>query len=65
MNSPNASITLPAASGPVCPSFKTILQKVHEAYADQRLKIIEQKKLINMSQKLFGLIISVASLAKL
>ena len=24
MNSPNASITFPAASGPVCPSFRTI-----------------------------------------
>ena len=28
------------------PSFKTILQKVHEAYIDQRTKIIEQKNLI-------------------
>ncbi len=28
------------------PSFKTILQKVHEAYQEQRLKIIEQKNLI-------------------
>ena len=28
------------------PSFKTILQKVHEAYLEQRVKIIEQKKLI-------------------
>ncbi len=28
------------------PAFKTILQKVHEAYVDQRLKIIEQKNLI-------------------
>ena len=29
------------------PSFKTILQKVHEAYTDQRTKIIEQKHLRN------------------
>ena len=28
------------------PAFKTILQKVHEAYIDQRTKIIEQKNLI-------------------
>ena len=28
------------------PSFKTVLQKVHEAYTEQRLKIIEQKNLI-------------------
>ena len=28
------------------PAFKTILQKVHEAYIDQRKKIIEQKNLI-------------------
>ena len=28
------------------PAFKTILQKVHEAYADQRIKIIGQKNLI-------------------
>ncbi len=28
------------------PAFKTILQKVHEAYVDQRTKIIEQKNLI-------------------
>jgi len=28
------------------PAFKTILQKVHEAYVDQRIKIIEQKNLI-------------------
>ena len=28
------------------PAFKTILQKVHEAYSDQRSKIIEQKNLI-------------------
>jgi uncharacterized protein YyaL (SSP411 family) len=28
------------------PSFKTILQKVYEAYLEQRVKIIEQKKLI-------------------
>ncbi len=28
------------------PAFKTILQKVHEAYFDQRSKIIEQKNLI-------------------
>ncbi len=28
------------------PAFKTILQKVHEAYVDQRMKIIEQKNLI-------------------
>ncbi len=28
------------------PAFKTILQKVHEAYVSQRTKIIEQKKLI-------------------
>tara|TARA_B100001057_G_scaffold323869_1_gene324093 strand:+ start:702 stop:2417 length:1716 start_codon:yes stop_codon:yes gene_type:complete len=28
------------------PAFKTILQKVHDAYADQRIKIIEQKNLI-------------------
>ena len=27
-------------------SFKTILQKVHEAYVDQRTKTIEQKNLI-------------------
>ena len=26
------------------PAFKTILQKVHEAYVDQRTKIIEQKR---------------------
>ena len=25
------------------PAFKTILQKVHEAYASQRIKIIGQK----------------------
>ena len=34
------------------PSFKTILQKVYEAYADQRLKIIEQKNLIIDNLKL-------------
>ncbi len=34
------------------PSFKTILQKVHDAYADQRLKIIEQKNLIIDNLKL-------------
>ena len=28
------------------PAFKTILQKVHEAYSDQRTKIMEQKNLI-------------------
>ena len=28
------------------PAFKTILQKVHEAYIDQRTKIIDQKNLI-------------------
>ena len=28
------------------PAFKTILQKVHETYVDQRTKIIEQKNLI-------------------
>ena len=34
------------------PSFKTILQKVHEAYTDQRTKIIEQKNLITKSLEL-------------
>ncbi len=34
------------------PSFKTILQKVHEAYADQRTKIIEQKHLIKKNLEL-------------
>ena len=28
------------------PAFKTILQKIHEAYSDQRTKIMEQKNLI-------------------
>ena len=34
------------------PSFKIVLQKVHEAYADQRDKIIEQKNLIQKSLEL-------------
>ncbi len=34
------------------PAFKTILQKVHEAYVDQRVKIIEQKNLIIKNLKL-------------
>ena len=34
------------------PTFKTILQKVHEAYTDQRIKIIEQKHLITKSLEL-------------
>ena len=34
------------------PAFKTILQKVHEAYVDQRTKIIEQKNLIKKSLEL-------------
>ncbi len=34
------------------PAFKTILQKVHEAYIDQRNKIIEQKNLITKNLEL-------------
>tara|TARA_E500000178_G_scaffold162766_1_gene162314 strand:- start:1193 stop:2743 length:1551 start_codon:yes stop_codon:yes gene_type:complete len=34
------------------PAFKTILQKVHDAYVDQRTKIIEQKNLITKNLKL-------------
>ena len=34
------------------PAFKTILQKVHEAYVDQRVKIIEQKSLITKNLEL-------------
>ncbi len=34
------------------PAFKTILQKVHEAYIDQRTKIIEQKNLITKNLQL-------------
>ena len=34
------------------PAFKTILQKVHEAYVDQRVKIIEQKSLIKKNLEL-------------
>ncbi len=34
------------------PSFKTILQKVHEVYAEQRIKIIEQKDLIKKNLEL-------------
>ena len=34
------------------PAFKTILQKVHEVYTDQRTKIIEQKNLITKSLEL-------------
>ena len=34
------------------PAFKTILQKVHEAYTDQRTKIIKQKDLITKNLKL-------------
>ena len=34
------------------PSFKTILQKVQEAYADQRTKIIDQKHLIKKNLEL-------------
>ena len=34
------------------PAFKTILQKVHDAYIDQRTKIIEQKNLITKNLKL-------------
>ena len=34
------------------PAFKTVLQKVHEAYVDQRSKIIEQKNLIKKNLEL-------------
>ncbi len=34
------------------PSFKTILLKVHEAYVEQRIKIIEQKNLITKNLEL-------------
>ena len=34
------------------PAFKTILKKVHDAYVDQRTKIIEQKNLITKNLKL-------------
>ena len=34
------------------PAFKTVLQKVHEAYSDQRTKIIEQKNLIKKNLEL-------------
>ncbi len=34
------------------PAFKTILQKVHEAYSDQRIKIIKQKDLITNNLQL-------------
>ena len=34
------------------PAFQTILQKVHEAYVDQRIKIIEQKNLITKNLEL-------------
>ena len=34
------------------PAFKTVLQKVHEAYTDQRLKIISQQDLIKKSLEL-------------
>ncbi len=34
------------------PAFKTILQKVHEAYNEQRIKIIEQKNLIKKNLEL-------------
>ena len=34
------------------PAFKTLLQKVHEAYVEQRTKIIEQKNLIKKNLEL-------------
>ena len=34
------------------PAFKTILQKVHEAYVEQRVKIIDQKNLIKKNLEL-------------
>ena len=34
------------------PAFKSILQKVHEVYTEQRTKIIEQKNLITKSLEL-------------
>ena len=34
------------------PAFKNVIQKVHEAYTDQRIKIIEQKDLIKKNLEL-------------